>query len=435
MKTMLEKYVNPQPSRWEELTLRTASVDSAEVTASVERIVERVRRDGDRALRELAVELDGAAPGPLVVTPEEFEEAEASVTPSLKRALGNAADNIRRFHEAQLSREVSVETSPGVRCLQRSVPIARVGLYVPGGTAPLFSTVLMLALPARVAGCREIVLCTPPRNDGKVSPEILCAAHLCGVDRVIKAGGAQAIAAMAYGTESVPRVDKIFGPGNRFVTRAKQLVSVSQVAVDMPAGPSEVMVLADESADAVFVASDMLSQAEHGVDSQAMLVCADEAFADAVIDEIDRQLTALPRREALLRSLAGSRVVVLPDREDRIAFANLYAAEHLIVAMNDPWEVAGHITAAGSIFVGNWSPESAGDYASGTNHTLPTSGWARAYSGVNTESFMRRITYQELTPEGLAGLSETIVTMAEAEGLAGHANAVKLRMNRKNRTR
>jgi histidinol dehydrogenase len=423
---MIATYIHPAASDWQELARRAGS-DRADITARVEQILRLVRRGGDRALRELVAEIEGCKTKNFEVSEAGFVRADAETPEELKRAIDIAARNIRRFHEAQRMTEVDIDTTPGVRCVQRAVPIRRVGLYVPGGTAPLFSTVLMLAIPARVAGCGEVVLCTPAGCDNTVAPAILYAARLCGVDRVFKVGGAQAIAAMAYGTESVPRVDKIFGPGNRYVTLAKQLVSVADCAIDMPAGPSEVLVMADSAASPAFVAADMLSQAEHGADSQAVLVCLDAAFAAAVTGEIERQITSLPRRETALKALENSRIIVMPTRDDAIDFANLYAAEHLIVQMADPWAVAERITAAGSVFVGPWSPESAGDYASGTNHTLPTSGWARSHSGVNLDSFMRRITYQELTREGLETLAETITTMALAEGLDAHAAAVKIR--------
>ena len=326
--------------------------------------------------------------------------------------MSAAKSNIEAFHRAQLPGEVRTETMPGVTCLQRAVPIRRVGLYIPGGKAPLFSTVLMLAVPARVAGCREVILCTPARPDGTIAPEIRYAARLCGVDRVFAVGGAQAVAAMAYGTESIPRVDKIFGPGNRYVTKAKQLTGANVVAVDLPAGPSEVLVLADETASPAFAAADLLSQAEHGGDSQAVLVCASMEFALATQRAVEEQLRERRRGEIIREALQQSRIIVLAERADRIAFSNAYAPEHLILSMEDPWEAAAQITDAGSVFIGPWSPESAGDYASGTNHTLPTGGWARAYSGVNTDSFLRKITFQELTRAGLEGLAPTIGTMA-----------------------
>ena len=308
-------------------------------------------------------------------------------------------------------------------CVQRAVPINRVGLYVPGGTAPLFSTVLMLAIPAKVAGCKEIVMCTPADKNGKVAPAVLFAAAVCGVERIFKVGGAQAIAAMAYGTETIPAVDKIFGPGNRYVTKAKELLS-TKVAIDMPAGPSEVLVLADDEAVPSFVASDLLSQAEHGVDSQTILVCSSCAIADAVSSELYEQLQRLPRKEIAQKALENSRIIVLSDADARLDFVNMYAPEHLIISTDDPWGVSARVTSAGSVFVGNYTPESAGDYASGTNHTLPTAGWARSHSGVNVDSFVRKITFQAATPSGLLELGKTIVTMAQAEGLDAHANAV-----------
>ena len=365
----------------------------------------------------------------LRVSEEEFAAAERAVGDELKRAIDVAVANISAFHRAQMPHEVRVETAPGVTCIQRPVPIRRVGLYVPGGTAPLFSTVLMLALPASIAGCGDVVMCTPTDRNGCVAAEVLYAARRCGVGAVYKAGGAQAVAAMAYGTESVPKVDKIFGPGNRYVTVAKQLVSGRNTSIDMPAGPSEVMVMADGSASPAFVAADMLSQAEHGRDSQAMVVCDSVPLAEAVVAEVERQAAALSRAGFVAESLSHSRVVVFDERQTMADFANMYAAEHLIVMMRDAWSVVDRITAAGSVFVGPYSPESAGDYASGTNHTLPTSGWAHSCSGVNIDSFMRKMTIQELSREGLATLAPTITAMADAEGLQAHAEAVRVRMN------
>lgn len=420
-------FVNPPRGEWAELC-RRAEQDNSLIAERVQAIVDRVAREGDAALKALAKDIDGVELDSLKVSDAEFVEAAEKVSPEVKAAIEMARKNISAFHTAQLPREVRVETQPGVVCIQRPVAIRRVGLYIPGGTAPLFSTVLMLALPAKIAGCEEVVLCTPTNKEGKVAVEVLYAAQQCGVTSVYKVGGAQAVAAMAYGTESVPKVDKIFGPGNRYVTLAKQLVSGRNTSIDMPAGPSEVMVMADESADARFVAADLLSQAEHGRDSQAMVVCNSEALAEAVMAEVERQATQLSRGEYIAESLKNSRAVVFASRQDMIAFANAYAAEHLIVSMQDAWSVVDKITAAGSIFVGNYSPESAGDYASGTNHTLPTSGWAHSCSGVNVDSFMRKMTIQELSKEGLQGLSATIVAMADAEGLEAHAAAVKVRM-------
>lgn len=427
----MQIHINPPKSGWGELCTRPSSSNDV-VAQRVAAIIERVRTSGDKALSELSSEIDGVTLPALQVSAEEFAEAEAAVTPEVRQALSHALSNIRKFHEAQMPSPVSLETEPGVRCVQKAVPIRKVGLYIPGGTAPLFSTVLMLAVPAKVAGCSEVVLCTPvSRQTGKVAPEVLYAAAICGVDKVFKVGGAQAIAAMAFGTATIPAVDKIFGPGNQYVTTAKQMLGGRQVAIDMPAGPSEVMVLADATADPAFVAADLLSQAEHGSDSQVMLVCDSQQIADAVMSEVKRQSAVLDRQAMVEGALSKSRAIVLDSRTSReqiVAFANEYGAEHLIISMAEPWNIAGQITAAGSVFIGNYSPESAGDYASGTNHTLPTCGWASSCSGVNIDSFMRKITFQELSEEGLARLSDTIVTMAEAEGLAAHANAVKVRM-------
>ena len=423
----MDSYLNPPREQWPALCRRPSSVNPT-VRSRVEAILQRVREQGDEALRALSLEIDGRPLDAIEVSAEEIREAAARVGDGVKRAIAQAEANIRAFHEAQRPQEISVETAPGVRCIQRPVPIEKVGLYIPGGTAPLFSTVLMLAVPASIAGCPEVVLCTPTGKDGKVNAEVLYTAAYCGVTRIFKLGGAQAVAAMAYGTQTVPKVDKIFGPGNQYVTTAKQLLSADTVAIDMPAGPSEVMVVSDGSAPASFIAADLLSQAEHGVDSQVMLVCAQECTVAEVRGELERQTAALPRADFVRQALDKSRCVVFTDESDRIDFANAYAPEHLILAVRDPWRFAARITAAGSVFVGPWTPESAGDYASGTNHTLPTCGWARSFSGVNLDSFYRKMTLQELTPEGLRALSGTIVTMAEAEGLQAHANAVKIRL-------
>lgn len=423
----METIINPNISQWPELCQRAAQAEG-DVTARVEKILQRVKDGGDKALREIAQEIDGISLDRFEVSKAEIAEASGRVAQELKYAISKAASNIEAFHRAQLPHEVEVETCSGVRCIQRPTPISKVGLYIPGGTAPLFSTVLMLAIPARLAGCREVVLCTPCGKNGKVNPAVLYAAAYCGVHRIFRIGGAQAIAAMAYGTESIPAVNKIFGPGNRYVTTAKQLVASSRCAIDMPAGPSEVMVLADESASATFVAADLLSQAEHGADSQAMLVCSNETIAREVEAEVLRQRTLLPRADYIDSSLSKSRLIVLSGLSQMIDFANEYAPEHLIISMKDPWTVARKITAAGSIFIGNYSPESAGDYASGTNHTLPTSGWAKSYSGVNIDSYMRKMTLQELSPEGLKALAPTIIQMANSEGLQAHAAAVSVRL-------
>ena len=421
----MKLYFEPERSSWDALCERAMN-DDAVIDERVSGIIERVRRDGDKALFGLALEIDKVALNALEVTEEEKAEATQIVSQEVKDAINVACANISKFHEAQIMQPVEVTTMEGVKCVQKAVAIQRVGLYVPGGTAPLFSTVLMLAIPAKVAGCKEIILCTPTDKEGKVAPNVLYAASVCGVNHIYKVGGAQAIAAMAYGTETIAAVDKIFGPGNRYVTKAKEQVS-RKVSIDMPAGPSEVMVIADESANPVFVASDLLSQAEHGADSQVILVCSSEDIAKSVEKETALQLERLPRKDLTVKALEHSRIIVFKDENDRVAFANKYAAEHLILSVKNAWETAEKITAAGSVFIGNYSPESAGDYASGTNHTLPTSGWARSCSGVNVDSFTRKITYQELTKDGILGLGKYIVTMAEAEGLEAHANAARLR--------
>ena len=425
---MLQTYISPDKKTWPSLMQR-ATDDDTVIESRVRTILDRVRQGGDEALRAITAEIDGRCPESLQVSEIEFAEAEALVSDELKAAIRQAADNISAFHRAQQTPVVDVRTMPGVHCRRRVLPIRRVGLYIPGGSAPLFSTILMLALPAQIAGCEEIILCTPcDRLTGKVNPVVLYTAQLCGVHTIYKLGGAQAVAAMAYGTESIRRVYKIFGPGNRYVTKAKQMVSAQGTAIDMPAGPSEVMVMADATAQPSFVAADFLSQAEHGPDSQSFLVCNSQELATQVEAEITRQLALLPRADIATRSLENSRIVVFDDVATMVDFANDYAAEHLIIAMSDAWDVAGRITAAGSIFVGHYSPESAGDYASGTNHTLPTMGLASTYSGIGLDSFMHAITYQELTQEGLNALSSTIIRMAEAEGLDAHANAVKVRV-------
>lgn len=423
----MQTFINPLRSEWTALTERNIPDDPA-VDAAVSAIIDEVRAKGDAALREMALKFDRCNVGALEVSEAEIAEGCARVSDEVKAAIGLAKENISKFHAAQMPEEVDVTTLPGVRCLQRPVAIDRVGLYIPGGQAPLFSTVLMLACPAKIAGCREVILCTPQSGDRPIAPEILYAASICGIDRIYRVGGAQAIAAMALGTETIGRVDKIFGPGNRYVTKAKQHLS-SVVAIDMPAGPSEVLVMADSSADATFVAADLLSQAEHGRDSQAILVCDSEETARKVDAEVRRLMTRLSRAESVEGSLSHSRLVVFTDSDDMMDFVNAYAPEHLIISMRDAWTLASKVRAAGSVFIGNYSPESAGDYASGTNHTLPTAAWARSYSGVNIDSFMRKITYQELTRDGLGLLAPTIVAMAEAEGLDAHALAVKVRVD------
>ena len=424
----MEIFEYPARSDWQRLCRRNIPDEKVSVDAAVADIINRVAEDGDKALRELSLKFDKVEIGDLRLSDAEIKDAAAKVDPKVAAAIECAARNIEKFHSAQLMEHpVDVEVTPGVRCVQCQIPVNTVGLYIPGGRAPLFSTVLMLAVPAKIAGCRRRVLCTPYGAGRGIAPEIIYAAKVCGIDEIYKVGGAQAIAAMAYGTESVPRVDKIFGPGNRFVTCAKQMVT-NRVAIDMPAGPSEVMVMADGTASPRYVAADLLSQAEHGPDSQAILVTDNVAFAHSVADEVKNLTARLSRQESVAGSLSQSRLIVMRSREEMIEFANEYASEHLIISMSEPWDVAAEITSAGSVFIGNHSPESAGDYASGTNHTLPTSGWAKSYSGVNIDSFMKKITYQELTRDGLRSLSDVIVTMADAEGLDAHALAVKVRL-------
>ncbi|MDE5573964.1 MAG: histidinol dehydrogenase [Muribaculaceae bacterium] len=422
-------FVNPGKEQWKELCLRAKQSESKQVEEIVLKILDRVKLDGDKALAELSLEIDKReVVGGFQVTEKELNEACERLSEALKAAIETAVKNISSFHRAQLPKEITVETTEDVVCIQRPVAIQKVGIYIPGGTAPLFSTVLMLALPAKIAGCKEVVMCTPCDRDGKVADAVLYAARRCGVDKIFKIGGAQAIGAMAFGTESVPQVNKIFGPGNRYVTMAKQLVGSTTVAIDMPAGPSEVMIVADETCCPEFVAADLLSQCEHGADSQGIVVCDSEKLANKIADAIEVQAAELPRDEYVLKSLANSRIIVLYSRAEMIKFANIYGAEHLILSISDGMKAVDDITAAGSVFVGNYSPESAGDYASGTNHTLPTSGWAHSYSGVNIDSFMRKMTIQNISASGLRGLSYTIIKMAEAEGLAAHANAVKIRL-------
>jgi histidinol dehydrogenase len=419
--------VNPPRGQWETL-LRRPYVDNRSVLATVQSVLEEVRGRGDDALRDFASKFDGYIPDNFEVSKEEIEEAANELSPQLKDAILQAKSNIEAFHKVQASEPQVVETMPGIRCWRRSVGIEKVGLYIPGGTAPLFSTVLMLGIPARLAGCREVILCTPCGKDGRVHPAVLFSAQLVGITRVFRIGGAQAVAAMAYGTASIPRVYKIFGPGNQYVTAAKQLVQMEGTAIDMPAGPSEVCVLADDSADASFVASDLLSQAEHGADSQVLLVSTSGELVEKVQAELQTQLAKLPRREMAEKSLGNSTAIVVNDLDEAMALVNEYAAEHLIIACRNAAGLAEKVVNAGSVFIGNYSPESVGDYASGTNHTLPTNGFARAYSGVSLDSFVKKITCQELTKEGLEKIAPTVIAMAEAEGLDAHAEAVRVRV-------
>ena len=395
---------------------------------TVRSVIDRVKAEGDCAVLDYEKKFDKVVLTSLAVSEEEQQEAENLVSEDLKAAIRLAKQNIETFHAAQRFEGKKVQTRPGVTCWQKAVAIEKVGLYIPGGTAPLFSTVLMLAVPARIAGCKEIVLCTPPGRDGKVHPAVLFAAKVAGVNRIFKAGGIQAIAAMAYGTESVPKVYKIFGPGNQYVTAAKQLVSLRDVAIDMPAGPSEVEVLADETANPVFVAADLLSQAEHGVDSQAILITTSVELQQAVKVEVERQLALLPRKEIAEKSLANSKLIVVDSMEEAIELTNAYAPEHLIIETEDYLSVAERIVNVGSVFLGSLTPESAGDYASGTNHTLPTNGYAKAYSGVSLDSFIRKITFQEIKPEGLNIIGPAIELMAANEQLDAHKNAVSVRL-------
>ena len=412
--------------------LRRPVCDIMEMLETVRPIVERVRAEGDAAVKDYEARFDGVELDSLAVSAAAIDEGCAQVDDTLKAAIDLAYDNITAFHGAQRFDPVRVEVCPGVVCEQRAVPIERVGLYVPGGTAPLFSTVLMLAAPARIAGCRQVVLCSPPGKDGRLNPAILYAARKCGVTQVFAVGGAQAIAAMASGTESIPKVDKIFGPGNQYVMAAKQLVSLYDTAIDLPAGPSEVEVWADESSVPQFVAADLLSQAEHGVDSQVVLVTATEGLIEAVQDEIDRQLPLLPRADIALCSLENSKMILVRDLDEALALTNDYAPEHLVVALKNYEAVKDRIVHVGSVFLGNWSCESAGDYASGTNHTLPTKGYAKAYGGLCLDSFMRKITFQELSPEGIRRIGPAVECMAAAEHLDAHRNAMTVRLNHLN---
>ena len=418
---------NPDKSQWQEI-LKRPVMNTENLFDTVRSVIDRVKEEGDRAVLDYEEKFDKVVLASLAVSEEEQQEAENLVSEDLKAAIRLAKQNIETFHAAQRFEGKKVQTQPGGTCWQKAVAIEKVGLYIPGGTAPLFSTVLMLAVPARIAGCKEIVLCTPPGRDGKVHPAVLFAAKVAGVNRIFKAGGIQAIAAMAYGTESVPKVYKIFGPGNQYVTAAKQLVSLRDVAIDMPAGPSEVEVLADETANPIFVAADLLSQAEHGVDSQAILITTSVELQQAVKVEVERQLALLPRKEIAEKSLANSKLIVVDSMTEAIELTNAYAPEHLIIETEDYLSVAERIVNAGSVFLGSLTPESAGDYASGTNHTLPTNGYAKAYSGVSLDSFIRKITFQEIKPEGLNIIGPAIELMAANEQLDAHKNAVSVRL-------
>ncbi|MCW3785036.1 histidinol dehydrogenase [Plebeiibacterium sediminum] len=423
----MQVFEYPQKEEWADLLKRPEN-DLSGLFNKVQTILDEIKKDGDTAVRKYSEKFDGYAAEEILVSKSEIDEASLNVSSQLKEAIYKAKLNVEKFHEAQIIPERVVETMPGVVCRQKCVPIEKVGLYIPGGTAPLFSTVLMLAVPAKIAKCKEIVLCTPPGKDGKINPAILYTASLVGVTKIYKIGGVQAIGSMAYGTDTVPKVDKIFGPGNSFVTAAKQLVSLKDVAIDMPAGPSEVEVLADDSANPAFIASDLLSQAEHGVDSQVILITNSKTLISEVQIELRNQLDLLPRKEIASKALDNSRIILLNETAEMIEMTNSYAPEHLIIAMKDEDSIADQITNAGSVFVGNYTPESAGDYASGTNHTLPTHGYAKAYSGVNLDSYLKKITFQKISPNGLKIIGPSIEQMAGEEQLHAHKNAVTIRL-------
>ncbi len=423
----MKTYIEPSKNAWPDI-LKRPVFDVSELYGKVQAILNEIKLDGDTALKKYTQQFDGVKLDSFLVSEQELSEAEQYITSELKAAIKLASDNIRIFHSAQAVRTQKIETTPGVVCWQKTVPIEKVGLYIPGGTAPLFSTFLMLAIPAQIAGCKEIVVCSPPDKSGKIHPAILYSAKISEVTRVYKLGGVQAIGAMAYGTQSVPKTYKIFGPGNQFVMAAKQLVSMNSVSIDMPAGPSEVLVVADENSNPAFVASDLLSQAEHGADSQVVLVANNTEIVENVIIELEKQTSLLPRAKTATRALENSIIIVQENLEDQIELINEYAPEHLIISSLNCHEIAEKITNAGSVFLGEFTPESAGDYASGTNHTLPTNGWARSYSGVNLDSFQKKITFQEITKDGLKNVGPAIEKMAEAEELLAHKNAVTLRL-------
>jgi histidinol dehydrogenase len=427
LKNMIPVFNNPGRTKWEELAKRP-SIDNVSLEKTVRKILTKVKLKGDKALKIFSKKLDGVNLKRIPVSENEINAASNQLNDNLKNAIQQAKYNIEIFHLQQKGDTYQVEVMPGVSCERRSVPIEKIGIYIPGGSAPLFSTVLMSGIPAQIAGCKEIVLCTPPLKDGTVHPAILYSANLCGISKIFKLGGAQAIAAMAYGTESVPKVFKIFGPGNQYVTCAKQLVQQVNVAIDMPAGPSELLIIADDTAVPGFVAADLLSQAEHGPDSQVFLITTSADLVKNVQTEIAGQLTLLSRKEIAKRSLESSKIILVNNLEEAMEFSNLYAPEHLIIASKNADELSMKVISAGSVFIGNYSPESAGDYASGTNHTLPTNGYAAMYSGVSVDSFVKKITFQHLTKEGLKSIGNTIELMAEAEGLLAHKNAVRIRL-------
>ena len=425
---MMKVFNEPITNEWASIIERP-SIDAAQLNDNVRNIIDEVIAGGDAAIKKITLQFDRVSINELRVTAEKIAAAENLLTPGLKTAIQLAKVNIEIFHNSQIQKVERIETMPGVWCWRKSVGIEKVGIYIPGGSAPLFSTVLMLGIPAKIAGCKEIVLCTPPNEQGDIHPAILYAASLVGVTAIYSVGGAQAIAAMAYGTATIPKVHKIFGPGNQYVTAAKQLVQQNGIAIDMPAGPSEVCVWADENAIPSFVAADLLSQAEHGPDSQVILVANNKAIVSAIQLEIDLQLSALPRKDFATKALANSKAIILSNQDLAIDLINAYAPEHLILSVDNALQIADKIINAGSVFIGNYSPESVGDYASGTNHTLPTNGYAKAYSGVSLDSFVKKITFQQLTERGLMNIAPTVIEMAEAEGLQAHSNAVSVRLN------
>ena len=425
---MMKVFNEPKRNEWASIIERP-SIDAAQLNDNVRNIIDDVIAGGDAAIKKITLQFDRVSINELKVTAEKIAAAENLISAALKTAIQLAKVNIEIFHNSQIQKVERIETMPGVWCWRKSVGIEKVGIYIPGGSAPLFSTVLMLGIPAKIAGCKEIVLCTPPNEQGDIHPAILYAASLVGVTAIYSVGGAQAIAAMAYGTATIPKVHKIFGPGNQYVTAAKQLVQQNGIAIDMPAGPSEVCVWADENAIPSFVAADLLSQAEHGPDSQVILVANNKEIVSAIQLEIDLQLSALPRKDFATKALANSKAIILSNQDQAIDLINAYAPEHLILSVDNALQIADKIMNAGSVFIGNYSPESVGDYASGTNHTLPTNGYAKAYSGVSLDSFVKKITFQQLTERGLMNIAPTVIEMAEAEGLQAHSNAVSVRLN------
>ncbi len=418
----------PSIQEWD-LLIKRPAIDQIPLRKAVGKILEQVKKKGDLAVKSFSKKYDGVSVRKLLVSEKEIKDAERKIPVELQQAILRAHQNITKFHSQQIEVTKKIETSEGVYCWRKSVPLERVGFYIPGGSAPLFSTVLMLGVPAQIAGCKEIVLTTPVSADGQIHPAILYAASLVGIKQIYKAGGAQAIGAMAYGTSSIKRVDKIFGPGNQYVTAAKQLIQLDGVAIDMPAGPSEVCIIADDTAIPSFIAADLLAQAEHGPDSQVMLVSNSMQIIEASLKEVGQQLEKLGRKSIAEKALENSKAIFISDENKMVEFVNQYAPEHLIIASDEPQKFVDGIMHAGSVFIGNYTPESAGDYASGTNHTLPTNGFARAYSGVSVDSFVKKITYQQISKNGISKLGTTIIVMAEAEGLQAHANAVKIRLN------